>query len=329
MQGWERDEIAVLKSSGVSNKEIARKLGRHPSTIGREIKRNSFKGEYYVSIHAQERWKKRKSNAGKRHPLKNKKVFRWVILRLLRGWSPEQISGRMKLVFPDDPNMRICPETIYAFIYSDKYKKRRFWEYLLRGRKKRRKKGGRSVHKSASILSRVSIHERPEAIDQNIEFGHFEGDSVEGCAHKTSVHTEVERLSRMYFVKKVDNMSSNQALKAQLEIFNNIHGDKVKSVTLDNGRENHLHYKLNDIGIKTFFCDPYSSWQKGSNEYHNSLLRRYFPKGTDFSKVTQDEIDDVVWEINNTPRKCLGYYTAYEVYLSKLNNTKVAIRSGM
>lgn len=235
----------------------------------------------------------------------------------------------MKLVFPRNPNMRICPETIYSFIYSDKYKKRKFWEYLPRARGKRRKKGGRSVHKSASILSRVSIHQRSEAVDQNIEFGHFEGDSVEGKAHKSAVHTEVERLSRMYFVRKVDDMSSDQALKAQLDIFKGNLKNKVKSVTLDNGKENHLHYKLNDIGIKTFFCDPYSSWQKGSNEYHNSLLRRYFPKGTDFTNVTQQEIDDVVWEINNTPRKCLGYYTAYEVYLSKLNNTKVAIRSGM
>ena len=198
-----------------------------------------------------------------------------------------------------------------------------------RGRKKRRKRYGRKSQKSASILSRVSIHDRPEVVDLNTEFGHFEGDSVEGKAHRSAVHTQVERVSRMYFARKVEDMSSKQALKAQLEIFKNIPGKKVRSVTLDNGKENHLHYKLNDIGIKTFFCDPYSSWQKGSNEYNNGLLRRYFPKGTDFTKVTQEEIDDVVWEINNTPRKCLGYYTAYEVYLSKLNNTKVAIRSGM
>lgn len=282
-----------------------------------------------MAIHAQAVSEKRKSAAGKRHPLKNKKVFRWAILRLLRGWSPEQISGRMKLVFPKDPNMRICPETIYSYIYSDHFKHRKFWEYLTRGRKKRRKWYGRKSHKSASISSRVSIHDRPEVIDKNTEFGHFEGDSVEGKDHRSAVHTQMERVSRMYFAKKVEDMSSDQALKAQLEIFGNTLRDKVKSVTFDNGRENHLHYKLNDIGIKTFFCDPYSSWQKGSNEYHNGLLRRYFPKGTDFREVTQEEIDDVVWEINNTPRKCLGYYTAYEVYLSKLNNIKVAIRSGM
>jgi len=225
--------------------------------------------------------------------------------------------------------MRINPETIYSFIYSDEYKYRRFWEYLPRGHKKRKHWHGRSVHKS-QIPKRVSIHDRPEVVDQNSQFGHFEGDSVEGKGHKSGVHTEVERVSRMYFVRKVNNISSEKTLKAQEDIFGGIDDDGVvKSVTLDNGRENHLHYKLNDIGIKTFFCDPYCSWQRGANEYHNSLLRRYFPKGTDFNNVTQEEIDDVVWEINNTPRKCLGFYTAYEVYLSKLNNTKVAIRSRM
>jgi len=234
----------------------------------------------------------------------------------------------MKLVFPNDPTMRINPETIYSFTYSDRFKHRKFWEYLPRGHKKRRRKYGRKVH-SASIVKRVSIHDRPEIVSLNTEFGHFGADSAEGKAHKSGVHTEVERLSRMYFVRKVNSISSHEALKAQIEIFKTIPKDKVKSVTLDNGRENHLHYKLNDIGIKTFFCDPYSSWQRGSNEYHNSFLRRYFPKGTDFNSITQEEIDDVVEEINNTPRKCLGFYTAYEVYLSRLNNQKVAIRSRM
>jgi len=248
---------------------------------------------------------------------------------MIRGWSPEQISGRVRLVFKDNPDMRINPETIYSFIYSDEFKHRKFWEYLPRGHKKRRRKYGRKV-RSASISRRVPIHDRPEIVDKNIEFGHFEGDSVEGKGHKSGVHTEVERFSRMYFVKKVDAIDSNQALKAQYEIFKSIPGaNTVKSVTLDNGRENHLHYKLNKIGIKTYFCDPYSSWQRGSNEYHNSLFRRYFPKGTDFTEITREEIDGVVEEINNTPRKCLGYYTAYEVYWSKLNNQKVAIRSRM
>lgn len=278
-----------------------------------------------MAIHAQNVSVKRKSSAGKRHPLKNKEVFRWVLKRLVKGWSPEQISGRMKLVFKNDSDMRICPETIYSFVYSDEFKYRKFWQYFPRGHKKRRQNGGRKVF-SASIINRISIHDRPEIIGRNIEFGHFEGDSVEGRAHKSGVHTEVERYSRMYFAIKVGAINSDETLKAQIKMFSNL---PVKSTTLDNGRENHLHFKLKKIGIKTYFADPYSSWQRGSNEYHNGLLRRYFPKKTDFTKVTQNDIDDCVWEINNRPRKCLGFYTANEVFLAKLNNQRVAIQSGM
>lgn len=323
----ERDKIAVWKSEGLSNKEIAKRLGRDCSTVGREITRNSFKGEYYVAIHAQNVSSCRKSSAGKRHPLKNKEVFEWVIKRIVRGWSPEQISGRMKLVFKDNLKMRICPETIYSFVYSKEHKHRKFWEYFPRGHKKRKHWHGRKVHKS-HIRHRISIHERPEIINSNIEFGHFEGDSVEGLNHKSGVHTEVERLTRMFFVKKVEVIDSDKTVSVQEEIFCDFK-EVVKSTTLDNGRENHLHYKLNKLGIKTYFADPYSSWQRGSSEYHNSLLRRYFPKKTDFSKVTQEDIDECVWEINNTPRKCLGYFTPNEVFLSKLNNQRVAIQSRM
>lgn len=261
--------------------------------------------------------------------MKNKDVFKWVIKRLVRGWSPEQISGRIKLVFKDDLKMRICPETIYSFIYSPEFKHRKFWEYLPRNHGKRRRWHGRKVHKG-SIPNRISIHDRPEIIDKNIEFGHFEGDSVEGKNHKGGgVHTEVERVSRRYFVKLVNNINSEEAIKAQIEIFESLPASARKSTTLDNGRENHLHIKLKDIGMDTYFADPYSSWQRGSNEYHNGLLRRYFPKGTNFKTVSQEEIDEVVKEINNRPRKCLRFFTPNEVFFAKLNNQRVAIQSGM
>lgn len=247
---------------------------------------------------------------------------------MIRGWSPEQISGRMKLVFPNDLGMRITPETIYRFIYSDSFKYRKFWQYLPRYHRKRRKWHGRGVHRG-SIPNRISIHDRSVVIDQNIEFGHFEGDSVEGRNHKDGVHTEVERLTRMYFVRKVTEISSLEGIKAQFEIFKNLPIHARKTTTLDNGRENHYHQTLKRIGMKAYFADPYSSCQRGSNEYHNGLLRRYFPKGTDFNKVTQKDIDSCVWEINNRPRKCLGYYTANEVFLSKLNNQGVAIQLRM
>jgi len=267
--------------------------------------------------------------AGVRHPLKNKEVFQWVLKRIVRGWSPEQIAGRMKLVFKKNLEMRITPETIYRFIYSEKYKHRKFWEYLPWKRKKRRKILGRGVHRG-SIPNRISIHLRPTAIDDNKEFGHFEGDSVEGLNHKNGVHTEVERVSRKYFAILVNCINSEEALNAQVKIFKRLPANARKSTTLDNGRENHLHYKLKEnLGMDTYFADPYSSWQRGSNEYHNGLLRRYFPKKTDFSKVTQFDINEVVKEINDRPRKCLEYYTPNEVFLRELNSQEVAIQSRM
>ena len=231
----------------------------------------------------------------------------------------------MKLVFPHNLRMRITPETIYSFIYSEEYKHRKFWEYLPWGRKKRRPKAGRRVHRG-SIPGRISIHNRPTVIDQRVEFGHFEGDTVEGKGHKDGVHTEVERVSRKFFAKLVARIDSEEAIKAQKKIFAPLPAPARKSTTLDNGRENHLHIRLKELGMDTFFCDPYSSWQRGSNEYHNGLLRRFFPKGTDFKTISQKEIDECVEEINDRPRKCLGFYTPNEVFFRELQKGGVAIQ---
>lgn len=319
--------IALWRGGGVSSKEIARKLGRDVSSVGREIKRNSFGGKYYVSIHAQAKSSKRKSLAGRRHPLKDREVFKWVVARLIKGWSPEQISGRIKLVFRDNLRMRICPETIYAFIYSEEYKHRKFWEYLPWKRKVRRKKYGRKVHRGR-IPDRVSVHERPGIVETREEFGHWEGDTIEGKGKKDGVHTEVERKSRFVYAIKIGRIDSTCAIQAQERIFSPLPAHARKTVTLDNGRENHLHIQLKELGINTFFCDPYSSWQRGTNEYHNGLIRRYLPKKTDFSGLTQEELDDIVLEINTRPRKCLGYHTPYEVFLRELTQG-VAIQPRM
>ena len=311
----------------MSNGEIARRLGKHVSNIGREIARNSFQGKYYVAIHAQAVSSKRKSLAGYRYPLKNERVFAWVIKRLIRGWSPELISGRMRLIFPNDSEMRITSETIYAFIYSDKYKYRKFWEHLPWKRKKRIKKHGRKVHRGR-VPDRVSIHLRPDSVRDRTEFGHWEGDSIEGKGRKLGIHTEVERKSRYLIAAKIDGINSKETIKAQLKIFSSLPLSARKTVTLDNGKEFHLHSKLKEIGINTFFCDPYSSWQRGTNEQTNGLIRRYLPKKTDFSTISQEELEEITREINNRPRKCLGFYTPYEVFSKELG-IKVAIQSRM
>jgi IS30 family transposase len=306
----ERDLIALMKGRGESIRNIAIYLGRSPSTINDELKRNSLKSGEYVAIHAQGRANERKAKGRKRHPLKNETVYAYVIEKLREGWSPEQIAGRLR---KEHGGTVICHETIYRFIYSDQGKKMGLSEYLPLKRTKRRKKRGRRVHRSR-IPNRVSIRERPFEASSRSEFGHWEGDTVEGRGHKDGIHTEVERVSRLLLAVKVKQVSSEQAIEAQKAMFAPLPPEARRSTTLDNGRENHRHKELAELGMATYFADPYSSWQRGTNEYHNGLLRRYFPKGSSFKDVADDELDDVVYEINNRPRKVLNYNTPQEVY---------------
>lgn len=313
----ERDLLALWKAEGLSNKECARRLKRHPSTIGRELSRNSFcsqRQNYYVAIHAQARADEKEHKAAhSKQELKNPDVYAYVTEHLRMGWSPDAIAGRLKHDHPDDKHFWITAETIYRWIYDSEQIKEGWFEYLRRKQKKRRKQQGRKVQRAA-IPDRVSIRLRPEKVNQRLEFGHWEGDTVEGKYHKDGVHTEMERVSRKYAGKKIGAINSKETIRVQKKIFAKMLKPARKSTTLDNGRENHLHSKLKKMGMDTYFADPYSAWQRGSNEHGNWLLRYYFPKGTDFSQVAEEELQDVIEEINNRPRKILGYQTPNEVF---------------
>ena len=321
----ERDLLAIWKAEGISNKECGRRLNRHTSTIGRELKRNRFQsvvdGNYrYASIHAQQKALERRfKSAHSKHPLKNPFIYGYVTEKLREGWSPDAIAGRLKFDYPNDPSCWIVHETIYQWIYSNDQLKYCWFEYLRRKQKKRKKKSGRKVHCS-HIPDRVSISQRPEVANLRLEFGHWESDSVEGTKHQNGLHTEIERISRKYSALKVNAITSEQAVGVQKQLFTQYPPKARISATMDNGRENHLHYQLKGIGMDTYFAHPYCSWERGANEHGNWLIRYYFPKGTDFSKISQEEVDDVVEEINNRPRKILGYKTANEVFNYYLNS---------
>ena len=320
----ERGLIARMLAQGKKIREIARKLCRSPSTISEEVSRNQvWDGDKFVyeSIIAQEEYEKRKSIAGKREPLKNKWLYQYVIDHLQLGWAPEQISGRLKLKHPLIKSRTVGMETIYRYVYDPENKDEALWEYLPRGQKKRKKQKGRSVHKS-HIKARISISKRLTKVNNRKEFGHFEGDSVEGRRSiGDGIHTEVERMSRMFFAVKVKAINSEETIKVQTEIFEKLPELARKSVTLDNGRENHLHMRLNKtLNMKTYFCHPYASYERGTNENTNGLLRRYLPKQTDFRTVTQEELDEMVLEINTRPRKVLKYQTALEVFTSLIKD---------
>ena len=193
---------------------------------------------------------------------------------------------------------------------------------MRRKQKRRKKQSGRKVHRS-HIPDRISIRNRPEAIDNRSEFGHWEGDTVEGKGHRDGIHTEVERMSRKILGEKVRTITSKDTILVQKSMFQRLSERARKSTTLDNGKENHNHFELNKtLSMDTYFADPYSSWQRGTNEHGNWHLRYYFPKGTDFTDVSSEELQDVINEINNRPRKILGYQTANEVFAQLLNQEK-------
>lgn len=354
----ERTLLAAWKQEGLSNNDCAKRLGRHRSTIGRELKRNHVRvvtehGKNwtytYEPLHAQHVAEARKENAwDAKEPLKNKKIYAFVLKHLRKGWSPEQIAGRLKKKHPHDASWYICHETIYAFIYKKKSEKTHqgirqervlnqrlpaaddvitmtdqsqpLYEYLRRKQKRRRKRSGRKSHR-VRIPDRVSIHDRPKAVNKRKEFGHWEGDSIVGKGHASGLHTEYERVSSLTRIEKMERITGEAFACAVQTIFGNLPKEAKRSTTLDNGSEHVTHTTVQEKqDMHIYFADPYSSWQRGGNENANMWIRYYFPKGTDFSTITDEEIRDVEWELNNRPRKRLNYKTPQEVFDQHLAN---------
>lgn len=348
----ERERLSVWKKEGLSNITCAKRLGRSVSTIGRELKRNRIRVSVgnndwdmiYEPIHAQAVAQGRKQNAWfSKEPLKNKKVFSYVIEKLRDSWSPEQIAGRLRSIdYPDDPSWHICHETIYQFIYKEKTDKTKqglllsrildkrlsesttvatvtdhekpLWEYLRRKQVRRGKKGGRKSQR-VRIPDRVSIHDRPFEVEERKTFGHWEGDSIVGLDHISGLHTEYERVASFTRFERLMRITAAETVLAGKKIFGVLPEHARRSTTLDNGSENTDHTELKvAFGLQAYFADPYSSWQRGGNENCNLWIRYYFPKGTDFSTISDEELKDVEWELNNRPRKRLNFKTPQEVF---------------
>ena len=236
----ERTLIANWKYAGVKIREIARRLKRHHATIVRELERNKFRQGVYEPMHAQRVAQERKPLAWKaKQPLKSKKIFDYVTLRLSWGWSPDSISGRLwKQDHVGDKSWQICSETIYRFCYKkdcQRPKDKHFWwEYLRHRQKRRRKQNGRSAQR-IRIPDRVSIHNRPEVINQRIEFGHWEGDTVVGKGRNHGIHTAYERVSSFIRMEKMPDLTAMSSYLAQKKIYGNLPPMARKTITLDNG----------------------------------------------------------------------------------------------
>jgi IS30 family transposase len=300
----ERLEIKILLDKKYSFRSIAKVLGRSPNTISYEIKENSVGGVYDpLKAHDKARLRKRMRKLEWAKLNEQPALRHFVVEKLDAHWNPDEIAGHLKK-HPLAGLGYISKTAIYEWLRTSRGERYCRLLYSKRKRVKKRKPKTKRV----LIPNRVSIHQRSVGADHRRRYGHWEADTVVGRkGTKGGVKTSVERKSRLLLARKVKTMRPGEHAESLQEMLAPL---KVTSITFDNGIENREHGRL---GVPTFFADPYSSWQRGANEHGNKMLRRYFPKGTDFSKINQTKIDQAVSLINNKPRKILGYESALDV----------------
>jgi IS30 family transposase len=319
----ERLEISILKSKGYSIRQIAEKMERSPNTISYELRKNKTWGKYDPKkADAKSHLRKRMRKLQWMKIEQNRELRQYIILGLKNKWNPDEISGRMRL---EKKPWFVSKNSIYRWLYSSRGQK--YCSLLYSKRYHRRKRVGSK--KRTLIPNRVDISKRFRGAENRTRYGHWEKDAIvsrQGVSASLAVATE--RKSRLMQARKVKNMSP---VFHEIATKNMLRDKKALSITRDNGIENIYHQ---ETPVPSFFCEPYSSWQKGGVENGNKLIRIFFPKGTDFRFVTQEQVDFAVETINNKPRKILKYKTALEVARSCgiINNIKsegVLIQGGI
>jgi IS30 family transposase len=310
----EREEISRAVTTGYSIRLIAKRLGRAPSTISREIKRNGGQECYRASQADLAAWDRtRRPKACKL--AENRTLAHIVAGRLQLQWSPEQIAGWLKRTYPDDTGCQVSHETIYRslFIQARGVLKKELLEHLRRTRAMRRSRHHtQKTDNHGRILDTVSISERPAEVEDRAVPGHWEGDLL--CGNRSSqIATLVERHSRYVMLVKVGSQDSETVINALVKNARKLPQELYKSLTWDRGKEmaGHTRFTLT-TDIKVYFCDPQTPWQRGTNENTNGLLRQYFPKGTDLSGYSQAKLNAVARRLNERPRKTLNYETPAE-----------------
>ena len=297
----ERIEIGILKGKGYSMRSIARSLRRSPNTISYEIKENSVCGIYDpLKAHAKSQVHKKARRFQWRKIEEDPRLKRYIIAGLKKHWNPDEIAGEMKRT---KQPFYASKTAMYAWLRTSRGE--RYCRFLYSKRRRVKKRVPKT--KRVMIPNRVGIEGRPLGATNRSRAGHWERDVVVGRKGTPGgLAVGQERKARLVEAIKVRSMRPREHLVADRRMFS---GKKTLSVTRDNGMENREHEQFT---APSFFCDPYASWQKGSIENANKMLRRYFPKGTDFSTVSQKEVDRVVRIINEKPRKILGYRSALE-----------------
>lgn len=311
----EREQLNFMLWDRLSIRQIAKELNRSPSTISREIKRNTpaIRRRYTPHL-AQEKYQLRKVTARQRPRLKDPQVVNYVTMKLKEDWSPEQIAGKWN---KNHKKLTISHEAIYQYIYtnSNPGDENDLRPYLRRKHKRRKRKYILFKQEKTTIPNRIPIDLRPSEVDKRKTIGHWEGDSIVSRKSTAGLSTLTERKSLLVKITKLNRKTKEETTNAVIKRLGGYPEGLRQTLTLDNGTENAGHEKITDIiKIKCYFAHPYHSWERGTNENLNGLIRQYFPKGTDFAKVTEEEVKYVEDMLNNRPRKKLDYLTPNEVF---------------
>lgn len=317
----ERMVISSMRLMGSSKRAMALLLARSPSTISRELARNSSPVVGYSSDTAQALHARRRSAAKPAAKLDVKSVNWGVVLTLLDWkWSPQQIAATLKRVFPDEPERHMSHETIYTAIYAQpRGELRRQLVACLRQGRSTRMPRSRGTDRRGQIPDMVSIHVRPPEVNDRVMPGHWEGDFIKGAGNKSSVGVLVERSSRLVLLARMEDATAASALAGFTVKLNSIAAPMRQSLTYDQGKEMARHADLAaNTGVRVYFCDPHSPWQRGTCENTNGLLRQYLPKGTDLSIYTQDELDAIADSLNNRPRATHNWRTPLQAFAQTL-----------
>ena len=303
----EREMSRVLKAQGFSIRVIARMLNRSPSSVSREFRRNCYANGEYAAHHADKLYRKRRKNCGRKPKLKEGPARDYVLEKMSLRWSPEQIAGRSKL---DNEPFGISFPTIYGGIDSGVLPPQ--LKKIMRFKWQHKKCKGED--KRGKIPDTTPISKRPAGAENRTRFGHWESDTVLGMRKTGCFGTHVERKSGYLVAFRINDRQDKAFNIATIKAFSAIPDKLKKSFTVDNGKEFAAHKELSEAtGMNVYFCDPYSPWQRGTNENTNGLLRQFFPKGTSFADVTDEDLQHFVDMINNRPRKRLNFLTPFEV----------------
>lgn len=314
----ERVIIQTLLEENKTKSFIAKRLDRSRSTITREVNKwvSDPNDKYDASLAD---WLAKDDYLNKRNldKIGTHSLLRFYVYKsLLKNWSPEQVSGRIKIDYPNDPVMTISHEAIYMHIYSHPQARlNKKLIKLLPYQKSRRRKPKPRRKKGSKIKDQVNISQRPEHIENRQEIGHWEGDLVIGKAQKSAIGTIVERKSRYTLIISLENRTTKSVTRAFAKELNRFDSQLKKTMTYDNGTEMADHKWLSKTTkMDIYFANPYASWERGTNENTNGLIRRFLPKKTDFGTINKKQLKTIQQKLNNRPRKVLGYRTPLEVF---------------